>query len=405
MGQGIDLDAIWRGHSRKVLATLIRLLGDFDRAEEALHDAFLAAAQKWPVAGVPANPAAWLISAGRFRAIDRHRKAQRQVAAQDDPTLMPWEQDDDAGLPDDPLRLIFACCHPALPPEWQVALTLRTVCGLTTEEIARAFLVRTPTLAQRIVRAKQRIAAEGLRYEIPDAAALPARLAPVLRVIYLVFNEGYSAHSGDAMLRTDLSAEAIRLCRLIHGLLPDPEVKGLLGLMLLHDARRPARMSQDGEVILLDDQDRRLWDRALIAEGTQLIEEAFASKQIGPYTLQGAIAAVHTNAPSSAATDWREILGLFTVLLRIAPSPVVQLNRAIALSKVEGAEVALREITTLSDDGPLSGYHLAHVAKADMLRQLDRLPEARAAYKTALDLCKLDPEKRLLARKLTEIAV
>jgi RNA polymerase sigma-70 factor (ECF subfamily) len=314
------------------------------------------------------------------------------------------EAPDETGLEDDQLRLIFACCHPALPPEGQVALTLRTVCDLTTEEIARAFLLRAPTLAQRIVRAKQRIREAGLRYEIPQAADLPERLGPVLRVIYLVFNEGYSAHSGDVMLRADLSAEAIRLGRLVAGLLPDAEVLGLLGLMLLHEARTAARLSPEGEVILLADQDRSLWDRGLIAEGTNLVERAFASRQVGPYALQGAIAAVHMAAPSAAETDWSEILGLYTVLGRIAPSPVVQLNRAIAVSMVHGPAEALRQIDPLLGSGTLADYHLAHVAEADMLRQLGRVPQALAAYRRALGLCGLDPERRLLLRKIAEIA-
>jgi RNA polymerase sigma-70 factor (ECF subfamily) len=405
-GAGPDLDALWRQHSRKVLATLIRLLKDFDLAEEALHDAFLAAAQKWPQAGVPANPSAWLISAGRFRAIDRLRRFNRFAAAQCDlAVLVPdgIEAEEDQGLADDQLRLIFACCHPALPPEGQVALTLRTVCGLTTEEIARAFLVRAPTLAQRIVRAKQRIAAEGLRYEIPAHEDLPARLDPVLRVIYLVFNEGYSAHSGAAMLRTDLSGEAIRLGRLLAGLLPQAEVLGLLGLMLIHDARKAARLSPEGELVLLADQDRGLWDQAQIAEGMSLVERAFASRQVGPYALQGAIAAVHTAAASADETDWAEILGLYTVLGHIAPSPVVRLNRAVAIGKVHGPDAALREIGQLLASDALAGYHLVHVAEADMLRQLGRLPEALSAYRRALTLCKLEPERRHLMRKIAEI--
>ena len=404
---GPDLDALWRLHSRKVLATLIRLLQDFDLAEEALHDAFLAAAQKWPRDGVPENPSAWLISAGRFRAIDRLRRAGRFEAVRDDLARLDPQVEDmpqDQALPDDPLCLIFACCHPDLPPEGQVALTLRTVCGLTTEEIARAFLLRTPTLAQRIVRAKQRIAEKGLRYEVPAPQDLADRLGPVLRVIYLVFNEGYSAHAGDLMLRTDLSGEAIRLGRLLAGLLPDGEVLGLLGLMLIHDARKAARLSPLGEVVLLADQDRSLWDQALIAEGAGLIERAFASRHIGPYALQAAIAAVHTLARSAAETDWVEILGLYTVLGRIAPSHVVQLNRAIAVGKVNGPAAALQEITPLLAADVLGDYHLAHVAAADMQRQLGRPSLALAAYQRALDLCKLEPERRHLRRLIAEIA-
>jgi RNA polymerase sigma-70 factor, ECF subfamily len=404
--QDIDLDAVWRQHSRRVLATLIRLLGDFDLAEEALHDAFLAAARKWPVQGIPANPAAWLISAGRFRAIDRLRHGTRFAAVQNElgalaPEAMEPEAERD--IADDPLRLIFTCCHPALPPEGQVALTLRTVCGLTTEEIARAFLVRTPTLAQRIVRAKQRIRDDGLRYEVPLLADLAERLAPVLRVIYLVFNEGYLAHSGQDMLRTELTSEAIRLGRLVADLLPDGEVLGLLGLMLLHEARKTARVSEDGEGILLADQDRSLWDPDLIAEGTGFVERAFAASQVGPYALQGAIAAVHMAARSSAQTDWAEILGLYSVLARIAPSSVVQLNRAIAVSMVHGPEAALDLIASLTSRDDMANYYLAHAAEADMLRQLHRFPEARTAYRRALSLCQLDPERRFLLRRIAEL--
>ena len=398
---------MWRQHAPKVLATLIRLLRDFDLAEEALHEAFLAAAQKWPSAGVPANPSAWLISAGRFRALDSQRRSGRFALALDGLALMTPDQDeppDQDGPEDDQLRLIFACCHPALPPEHQIALTLRTVCGLTTEEIARAFLVRTPAMAQRIVRAKQRIKADGLRYEIPGSDELPLRLDPVLRVIYLVFNEGYSAYSGPDILRTDLTAEAIRLGRLLAHLLPQPEVLGLLGLMLLHDARKAARQSLDGEAVLLADQDRSRWDRAQIAEGVALIQSAFASGQVGAYAVQGAIAAIHTTAPSVEATDWTEILGLYTVLDRIAPSPVIRLNRAVALARVKGPAAALAEIEPLLAPETLAGYHPAHVAKAEMLRQLDRLPEALCSLEHALTLCKLEPERRSLTRRAAEIA-
>lgn len=400
-----DLDALWRQHSRKVLATLIRLLRDFDMAEEALHDAFLAAAKRWPTEGVPANPSAWLVSAGRFRAIDSLRRRARFDAAAADLALL-LERDEAAeptSLPDDPLRLIFTCCHPALPPEAQVALTLRTVCGLTTEEIARAFLTRTPTLAQRIVRAKQRIKEAGLPYAVPEATDLPQRLEPVLRVIYLVFNEGYSAHSGPHLTRADLTSEAIRLCRLLADLLPDPEVLGLLGLMLLTEARRAARQTAGGEVILLADQDRTSWDPALLAEGSALIDRAFAARQIGPYCLQGAIAAVHAAAATAADTDWPEILGLYGVLQRAAPSPVVQLNRAIAVSMVQGPAAGLAIVRGLLQAGVLADYHLAHVAHADMLRQLSDLAGARAAYGRAVALCQQDPERRLLQRKLAEL--
>jgi len=401
-----ELDAAWRLHSRKVLATLIRLLRDFDLAEEALHDAYLAAANKWPVEGVPDNPSAWLISAGRFRALDKLRQRARFDAAQAELAhlLADTEPTEETQLPDDQLRLILTCCHPDLAPEAQVALTLREVCGLTTEEIARAFLIRTPTLAQRIVRAKLRIKEAGLPYEIPAPEELPGRLDSVLRVIYLVFNEGYSAHSGDSVVRADLSAEAVRLGRLLADLLPDGEVLGLLGLMLLNEARRPARQTPDGDVVLLADQDRSLWDRATISEGTMLIEQAFKQRQVGPYVLQGAIAAVHAAAPSAAETDWTEILGLYGILQRAAPSPIVQLNRAIAMSMVRGPAAALPLVQSLLDTGQLADYHLAHVAEADLLRQLGRKDLARAAYARALQLCRLEPERRLLQKRLAELA-
>jgi RNA polymerase sigma-70 factor (ECF subfamily) len=405
-GACADLDRVWREDSRRILATLIRLLRDFDLAEEALHDAFLAAATAWPRDGIPANPAAWLVSAGRFRAIDKLRRRSRFDAVRTD---LAGLVDDGAAMPDDPgpdddrLQLIFACCHPALAPEGRIALTLRTVCGLTTEEIARAFLARTPTVAQRIVRAKQRIAEAGLRYDMPSPADWPTRIGSVLKVIYLVFNEGYSAHSGDVLLRPDLSGEAIRLGRLVAGLVPDAEVLGLLGLMLVHEARKAARHTPDGDVILLRDQDRGLWDKAGIAEGMALVERAFATGPVGPYALQGAIAAVHAAAPSAAETDWTEILGLYTVLLKVAPSPVVRLNRAIAVGMVHGPQAALRLVDPLLGSGALADYHPAHVAEADLLRQLDRGPQALAAYRRALVLCKLEPERRLLLRRIAEL--
>lgn len=400
-----ELDAAWRLHSRKVLATLIRLLRDFDLAEEALHDAYLAAANKWPAEGMPENPSAWLISAGRFRALDKLRQRARFDAAQAELAhlLVDTEPTEETELPDDQLRLILTCCHPDLAPEAQVALTLREVCGLTTEEIARAFLIRTPTMAQRIVRAKLRIKEAGLPYEIPAQEELPGRLDSVLRVIYLVFNEGYSAHSGDSVVRADLSAEAVRLGRLLADLLPDGEVLGLLGLMLLNEARRPARQTPDGDVVLLADQDRSLWDRAMISEGTVLIEQAFRQRQVGPYVLQGAIAAVHAAALSAAETDWTEILGLYGILQRAAPSPIVQLNRAIAVSMVRGPAAALPLVQSLLDSGQLADYHLAHVAEADLLRQLGRNELAKAAYVRALQLCRLEPERRLLQKRLAEL--
>lgn len=402
----VDLDLAWREHSRMVLATLVRLLKNFDLAEEALHDAFLAAATAWPRDGIPKNPGAWLVSAGRFRAVDKLRRRSRFETAEADLALLAEQEaaaQEDQDLPDDQLRLIFACCHPALPPEGQIALTLRTVCGLTTEEIARAFLAKTPTIAQRIVRAKQRITDLALRYEVPSAAELPERLGSVLRVIYIVFNEGYAAHAGADLLRPDISGEAIRLGRLMAGLLPDSEIFGLLGLMLVHDARKAARVTPDGDVVLLADQDRTLWDHALIAEGTALVERAFASGQVGPYALQGEIAAVHANARSSAETDWTEILGLYTVLLKVAPSPVVRLNRAVAVNKVHGPEAALRLIDPLLGSGDLADYHLAHVVEADLLQQLGRTREALLAYGRALQLCRLEPERRLLLRRVAEL--
>ena len=404
-----QLEAVWRLHSRKVLAVLIRLLRDFDLAEEALHDAFVAAADHWPRTGLPANPSAWLISAGRFRAIDKLRRRTRFAAAQPELTFqleLAGEEThamDDQSLTDDQLRLIFTCCHPLLAPEAQVALTLREVCGLTTEAIARAFLTRTPTLAQRIVRAKARIRAAGLPYEVPDRAALPARLDAVLHVVYLVYNEGYLAHAGASLTRADLSAEAIRLGRLIRDLLPDPEVLGLLGLMLLNEARRPARTDAAGDLVLLADQDRTLWDRALIAEGSALVERAFATGPIGPYTLQGAIATLHTTARRAQDTDWAEIAGLYGVLLRAAPSPVVALNRAVAIAMAEGQAQGLALVQDLLAAGALADYHLAYAAEADMLRRLGRTAEARAAYARALDLCSQLPEQRFLRRRLAEL--
>ncbi len=409
----LDIDQIWRDHSRRVLASLIRLFRDFDLAEEVLQDALLAAAQKWPIDGMPQNPAAWLVSAGRFRALDRLRRQRkdrdlgRQMADLGPMAIDPDPNGPDpngpAMLPDDPLRLMFACCHPSLPPEQQVALTLRTLCGLTTEEIARAFLLRPSALAQRIVRAKQRIKEAGLRYELPEPADLPQRLGSVLRVIYLVFNEGYSAHSGDSLQRHDLTAEAIRLCRLLADFLPEAEVLGLLGLMMLHQARAMTRETGTGDLIPLDDQDRTAWDRALIAQGTDLVTRAFATGQVGPYSLQAAIAALHCAAPSPKDTDWHEILGLYTVMMRVAPSPVVQLNRAIAVSRVRGPAAALELILPLIRGGELAGYHLAHAACADMQRQLGDLSGAIAAYETALALCHQDPERRFLRRKLSDL--
>jgi RNA polymerase sigma-70 factor (ECF subfamily) len=401
------VDAIYRSESRRVFATLIRLLGDFDVAEEALHDAFRAALEQWPRDGVPANPRAWLVSAGRFKAIDGIRRRARfdpldedaeQIAAPDDPAT--WGAED---IEDDRLRLMFTCCHPALPPDAQVALTLREVCGLTTEEIAHAFLTAPPTLAQRIVRAKNKIRDARIPYQVPSQEDLPDRLDSVLRVIYLVFNEGYAASSGASLTRHDLSGEAIRLARLLIELLPEPEAMGLLALMLLHESRRAARASPSGDLILLEDQDRSLWNRELIAEGTALVERALSSRRFGAYTLQAAIAAVHAETPSAAATDWAQIVGLYNVLARAEPSPVVDLNRAVAVAMRDGPEAGLALIDSILARGDLADYRLAHAARADLCRRLGKTAEARASYQRALDLTRQEPERRFLERRLAEL--
>ncbi len=402
-----EIDILYRTQSRRVLATLIRLLGDFELAEEALHDAFIAAVQQWPRDGLPSNPRAWLVSAGRFKAIDGLRRRARfdaslslladQLDSHEEPE---WEHED---LEDDRLRLIFTCCHPALPADAQVALTLREVCDLKTEEIARAFLVSPSTIAQRIVRAKQKIRDAGIPYRVPTREELPARLDNVLRVIYLVFNEGYSASSGSELTRADLSAEAIRLGRLLLQLLPDPELMGLLALMLLHDSRHAARTDEAGELVRLDEQDRSRWNQVQIAEGAALVERALASRRFGPYTVQAAIVAVHAEAASSAETDWAEIVGLYDLLLRISPSPVIELNRAVALAMRDGATAGLAAIDRLLARGELRDYHLLHAARADFCRQLGRLDEAREAYRTALALAQLEPEKRFLQQRLNEL--
>jgi RNA polymerase sigma-70 factor (ECF subfamily) len=405
------VDAVYRCDSRRVLATLIRLLGDFDLAEEALHDAFTAAVERWPQDGVPANPRAWLVSAGRFKAIDGLRRRARFDASlahlaerldADDGSRGGWGEEDE-GVEDDRLRLIFTCCHPALPPDAQVALTLREVCGLTTEEIAHAFLTAPPTVAQRIVRAKGKIRDAGIPYQVPSRADLPDRLASVLHVVYLVFNEGYSASSGASLTRPDLSGEAIRLGRLLVELLPEPEALGLLALMLLHESRRVARTSSTGELVLLDDQDRALWSREQIAEGQALVERALSSRRFGPYTLQAAIAAVHAEAPRAAATDWAQIVGLYDVLARADPSPVVELNRAAAVAMRDGPAAGLALMDALLARGDLADYHLAHSARADLLRRLGRTTEARAAYEAALGLTRQAPERRFLERRLREL--
>ncbi len=403
------LKAIFDADSRRILATLIGLLGDFDLAEEALQDAFLIAAQQWPQAGVPHNPRAWLVSAGRFKAIDRLRRRARFDAALStladslsDGVEDPGQREPDE-VGDERLRLIFTCCHPALAHEAQIALTLRTVCGLTTEEIARAFLTRPTTIAQRIVRAKTKIREARIPYEVPTAADLPERLDAVLNVVYLVFNEGYSASSGQAVTRHDLSGEAIRLGRLLVELLPEPEAMGLLALMLLQESRRAARTSPTGRLVLLEDQDRTRWDRALIVEGVAWVDRAFASRRIGPYSLQAAIAALHAQAPDSAATDWNEIVALYDVLARIEPTPVVQLNRAVAVALRDGPAAGLNLIDQLLERGELAEYHLAHAARADLCRRLGRFAEARASYARALGLVQQDAERAFLEARLREL--
>lgn len=404
-----EIDALYRTESRRVLATLIRVLGDFDLAEEALHEAFRAAVEQWPREGLPANPRAWLVSAGRFKTIDGIRKRARFDAAEAEiaERLYPANEADapwqDEELEDDRLRLMFTCCHPALPPEARVALTLREVCGLTTEEIARAYLTTPSTLAQRIVRAKAKIRTAGIPYEVPPRDALAERLDSVLHVIYLVFNEGYAASSGPSLTRHDLSGEAIRLGRLLVELLPEPEALGLLALMLLHESRRLARVSPAGDLVLLDAQDRTQWDQGMIAEGTALVTKALALRRIGPYTLQAAIAAVHASAPTSAATDWAEIVGLYDVLARVEPSPVIELNRAVAIAMRDGPEAGLALVDDLLRRGELAGYHLTHAARADLCRRLGRREEAREAYERALALTQLEPERRFLRGRLREL--
>lgn len=400
------LDLIYRQESRRVLATLIRLLGDFQLAEEALHDAFAAAVEQWERDGIPENPRAWLVSAGRFKAIDQLRRRARFDASQEEIARQITDnisERDDESIEDDRLRLIFTCCHPSLSPEAQIALTLREICDLTTEEIARAFLTSTATVAQRIVRAKAKIRDAKIPYEVPPSAELPNRLDAVLHVIYLVFNEGYSASAGDTVTRHDLCGEAIRLGELLCELLPDSEVLGLLALMLLHDSRRYARASANGDLILLEDQDRSLWNQNQIEKGSQLIQRSLRSRRFGPYTIQAAIIAVHAEAPSAADTDWQEIVGLYDLLMRVAPSPIVALNRAVAIAMRDGPEAGLTIIDELFAEGLLKDYYLAHSARADFCRRLGRKQEATAAYSQALALTLQEPERRFLEKRLEEL--
>jgi RNA polymerase sigma-70 factor (ECF subfamily) len=404
-----QVDAVYRTESRRVLATLIRLLGDFDLAEEALHEAFASAVEKWPRDGVPDNPRAWLVSAGRFKAIDVLRRQARfdaslgELAERLNTSAREARVGAGEDIEDDRLRLIFTCCHPALPPEARVALTLREVCGLTTEEIARAFLAAPTAIAQRIVRAKAKIKNARIPYQIPSRADLPDRLDTVLQVIYLVFNEGYSASSGESLTRADLSGEAIRLGRVVMELMPDSEVVGLLALMLLQESRRTARSTPDGELILLEHQDRSLWNREQIAEGKALVERALASPPVGPYTLQAAIAAVHAEAPTVAATDWGRIVQFYDLLARAARSPVVELNRAVAVAMRDGPDAGLALIDDILARGDLHDYHLIHAARADLCRRLGRTAEARISYQKALDLARQEPERRFLERRLAEL--
>lgn len=403
------LDSLYRSESRRVLATLIRLLGDFERAEEALHNAVMAAMEQWPRDGIPENPRAWLVSTGRFKAIDNMRRLARfdrslaEVAEQMQAEPFDPSHLDEQHLEDDRLRLIFTCCHPALQPEARVALTLREVCGLTTEEIARAFLTSAPTLAKRIVRAKAKIRDARIPYEVPARADLAERLDSVLQVIYLVYTEGYSASFGASLTRTDLSLEAIRLGRLLAELLPEPEVLGLLALMLLQESRSAARVSQEGELILLEDQDRSLWNKAFIDEGKVLVERALSSRAFGPYTLQGAIAALHSEAPAADQTDWSQIAELYGVLFGISPSPIIELNQAVAIAMRDGPSSGLALIETILGRGDLQEYYLAHAAHADLCRRMGRTEEAVQSYRRALSFARQEPARRFLERRLQDL--
>ena len=405
----VVIDSIYRTESRRVFATLVRLLGDFDVAEEAMHEAFASAVEKWPVEGIPENPRAWLVSAGRFKAIDaarrkgRFQELQPEIASRFDQVANINATRSGEEIEDDRLRLIFACCHPAIDPSVQVPLTLREVCGLTTEEIARAFLASTATMAQRIVRGKAKIRDAGIPFAIPTAEELPDRVDSVLTVIYLVFNEGYSATSGESVTRSDLSGEAIRLGRLLVQLLPGPEVMGLLALMLLQESRRTARTTPAGDVILLEEQNRRLWNREQIQEGQAFVEQALATRRFGVYSVQAAIAAVHASAEQAAETDWRQIVALYDALLSLNPSPVVELNRAVAVAMRDGPESGLVLIDAILNRGDLNEYHLAHASRAELCRRLGRTAEARTAYENALALAKQEPERRFLLNRLSQI--
>jgi RNA polymerase sigma-70 factor (ECF subfamily) len=407
------IETLYRSESGRVLATLVRLLGDLDLAEEAMHEAFAAALEFWSQTGIPDKPRPWLISTARFKAIDVIRRrvrfdgAQRDLVAHMESRVNDApggnEETGDEEIEDDRLRLIFTCCHPALPPEGQVALTLREICGLTTEEIARAFLVTPATLAQRIVRAKAKIRETPIPYEVPTPQELPERLEAVLQVVYLVFNEGYSAAAGAEVTRAEITGEAIRLGRLLAGLQPEPEVNGLLALMLLQESRRAARTSPAGELILLEHQDRALWNREQIAEGVGLVEKALSSRRFGPYTLQAAIAAVHAEAESTAATDWRQIVALYNQLVRIQPSPVAYLNRAVAIAMCDGPEAGLKHIDAVLEHGELANYYLAHSARAELYRRLGRSAEARASYERALALTQQEPERQFLQERIRQL--
>jgi RNA polymerase sigma-70 factor (ECF subfamily) len=402
------IETLYRSESGRVLATLVRLLGDLDLAEESMHEAFAAALESWPQTGIPDKPRPWLISTARFKAIDGMRRRARFDGAQRDliahmESRVNDDLSEDEEIEDDRLRLIFTCCHPALPPEGQVALTLREICGITTEEIARAFLVTPATLAQRIVRSKVKIREASIPYEVPEPQELPERLDSVLQVIYLVFNEGYSAAAGTEVTRAELTGEAIRLGRMLTELQPEPEVLGLLALMLLQESRRTARTSPSRELILLADQDRMLWNREQIDEGVALVEKALSSRRFGPYTLQAAIAAVHAEAATAAATDWRQIVALYNHLVRIQPSPVVYLNRAVAIAECDGPEAGLMQIDALLEHGELANYPLAHSARAELCRRLGRTAEARASYEKALALTQQEPERQFLQARIRQL--